>query len=88
MKIKDGYIVDMIEDQKIAVSLEASADRFSGMIKLDPVAAFLWEQLSVDVDEETLLKAVTAKYDVDAEIAKRDIAAFVDKLEKKGILEK
>lgn len=88
MKIKEGYILDSIGEQKVAISLEHSKDGFSGMIKLNPVAAFLWEQLSKETDEEALVKALTQKYDVDSKTAEKDIKAFVDKLEKNGILER
>lgn len=88
MKIKDGYILDTIGEQKVAVSLETAKDRFSGMIKLNPVAAFLWEKLSEEISEEALIKAVTEKYNVDSATAAKDIQAFIEKLAKNGILEK
>ena len=88
MKIKEGYILETIGEQKVAIALDSSEDKFSGMIKLNPVAAFLWEQLSCNIDEESLIKAVTEKYDVDLATAVKDIRAFVEKLEKNGILEK
>lgn len=88
MKIKDGYILDTIGDQKIAVSIDASKDKFTGMIKLNEVAAFLWEQLSAPADEEALTEALTQRYQVDEAIARKDVKNFLEKLEKSGILEK
>lgn len=93
MRIKDGYILDTIGDQKVAVSLNMSEDYFSGMIKLNDIGAFLWEKLTEDTDEEKLVEAVTENYEVDAETAGRDIKAFTDVLKKmvfwsKGIWEK
>ena len=88
MKIKEGYILDTIGEQKIAVSLDNAKDKFSGMIKLNEVAAFLWEQLSSDTDEETLVKALTQKYRVEEDTARKDVKKFVEKLDKNGILEK
>lgn len=87
MKIKEGYILDTIGEQKIAVSLEHSEDRFSGMIKLNSVGAFLWEKLSEGIDEEALIHAVTETYEIDQETASGDVKAFIEKLEKNGILE-
>ena len=87
MRIKDGYILDTIGDQKVAVSLNMSEDHFSGMIKLNDIGAFLWEKLTEDTDEEKLVEAVTENYEVDAETAGRDIKAFTDILKKNSILE-
>ncbi len=88
MKIKEGYILDMIGDQKIAVSIDASKDKFTGMIKLNEVAAFLWEQLNVHTDEDALIEALTQRYRVDEATARKDVKNFLEKLEKSGILEK
>ncbi len=88
MKIKDGYILDTIGDQKIAISLEQSNDKFSGMIKLNSVGAFLWEKLADGIEEEALVKAVTDQYEIDAQTAKKDVKAFLEKLDQNGILER
>lgn len=88
MKIKEGYILDTIGDQKVAVSLNYAADQFSGMVKLNSVGAFLWEKLSQDISEDALVQAVVQKYDVSEETARKDIKVFVENLEKNGILEK
>lgn len=88
MKIKDGYILDAIGEQKIAVSLDNTKDKFSGMIKLNEVAAFLWEQLNQDTEEEKLVATLTQRYRVEEETARRDVKKFVEKLEHNGILEK
>ena len=88
MKIKDGYILETIGDQKMVVSLDMTPDKFSGMIKLNNVAAFLWELLENEIDENAMLKAMTEKYDVSEELARKDLKVFLENLEKNGILEK
>lgn len=88
MKIKDGYILDRIGEQKIAVSLDAANNNFSGVIKLNSVGAFLWELLSEGTTEEAMVQAVTEKYEIDAETAKKDIQKFVATLEQNKILER
>ena len=88
MKIKDGYILETIGDQKMVVSLDMTPDKFSGMIKLNNVAAFLWEILENEIDEAAMLKAMTEKYDVSEELARKDLKVFLENLEKNGILEK
>lgn len=88
MKIKDGYILDTIGDQKIAISLDQSNDKFSGMIKLNSVGAFLWEKLADGIEEEALVKAVTDQYEIDAQTAQKDVKAFLEKLDQNGILER
>ena len=88
MKIKEGYILETIAGQKIAISLDMAQDKFSGMIKLNDVGAFLWELLENETEEKSLISALTETYEVPEEIAAKDVAAFLEKLEKSGILEK
>lgn len=87
MKIKEGYLLDTIGDQKIAVSVDYSEDKFCGMVKLNTVGAFLWEKLSQDMTEAALVQAVTEAYQIDAETAQRDVRAFIAHLKENGVLE-
>ena len=87
MKIKDGYILDSIGEQKVAIALDTSASGFSGIVKLNKVGAFLWELLLNEIDKKDLVNAVTEKYDVAYETAEKDVTAFLKVLEDNGILE-
>ena len=87
MKIKEGYILDEIGDQKVAISLKCGENDFSEMIKLNEIGAFLWEKLSEEIEEEKLVEAVTEAYDIDSATARKDIS-FTETLEKNGILER
>ena len=87
MKIKEEYILDEIGEQKVAISLGNEENRFSGMIKLNEISAFLWEKLSEGIEEDALVEAVTEVYDTDSATARKDIRSFTEKLEKMGILE-
>ena len=69
MKIKEGYILDEIGDQKVAISLKCGENDFSEMIKLNEIGAFLWEKLSEEIEEEKLVEAVTEAYDIDSATA-------------------
>ena len=88
MKIKEGYILDEIGDQKVAISLKCGENDFSEMIKLNEIGAFLWEKLSEDIEEEKLVEAVTEAYDIDSATERKDIRSFTETLEKNGILER
>ena len=86
MKIKEGFILREIAGSFIVVAVGDAVKTFNGVINLNPTGAFLWKQLSEGGDEETLLKALLGEYDVDEELAKRDIAMFIEKLKKANLL--
>ncbi|MBO7679764.1 MAG: PqqD family protein, partial [Thermoguttaceae bacterium] len=53
---------------------------FNGMLTVNAVGAFLVEQLQNDVTEDELVERLTARYEVDAETARKDVSSFLDSL--------
>jgi hypothetical protein len=56
------------------------------MISLNETGLLIWNMLEKGCDEADLLAAFLEKYDVESEVAKRDIGRFLDKLRSAGIL--
>lgn len=86
MKISDGFILDTVGGEYVAVSLDYSKEHFSGMIKLTGVSAYLWQLLKEERTERELVTAVIEKYNINEETATRDIRGFLQQLSKNGIL--
>ena len=57
------------------------------MIKLNETSAFLFRTLAGGADEEALVAALLAEYDVEEALARRDVAAFLDTLRKARVLD-
>ena len=87
MKIKEGFILRNVADATIVVPTGKATLDFNGMITLNETGAFLWRLLGSDTDEQEMLKAMLAEFDVDEATAKAGIARFVSKLESEGLLE-
>ena len=87
MKIKQGFVLRQVADATIVVPAGKAALDFNGMITLNDTAAFLWKLLEEETDEEALLKAMLAEYDVGEETARSGIARFLGKLSSEGLLE-
>lgn len=77
MKRKQGFIVDEIAGENVAVPVGEMSKSFHGMIKLNGTALFIWEQLENDVTEEQITDAIVAAYDVDRSLAAADVARIV-----------
>lgn len=86
MKIKEGYLLREVAGSFIVVPIGGDMD-FSGVITLNSVGAFLWENMEKDTTKEELLSAVLKEYDVDEATAKRDIDEFTDKLKGADLVE-
>ena len=81
MKIKDGFIIREVAGSFIVVAVGSAVKDFNGIVNLNETGAFLWKILESGATKEELLAKMTEEYDVDEETARKDIDAFIDKLQ-------
>lgn len=86
MKIKEGYLLRKVAGSSVVIPLAQDNVDFNGMMTLSETGALLWEKLEQGTDKSGLLKAILDEYDIDEATALADIKAFIEKLEKAGIL--
>ena len=86
MKIKEGFILREVADSFIVVAVGEAVKTFNGIVNLNETGAFLWKALEQGATKEELLEKLTAEYDVDEDTAKKDIDAFVAKLEEAKLI--
>ena len=87
MKIKDGFVVRDLAGQSIVVALGEASKTFNGMIKLNDTGRLIWDMLAVGKSKEDIIDRFTAEYDVEREIADRDVTVFIETLQGADILE-
>lgn len=87
MKRKDGFLLRKIDDTAIVVPVGETSRSFHGMITLNETGVFLWEMLSGETQADTLAQALCSTYQIDRETADRDVARFLEKAQKAGLLE-
>jgi len=87
MKIKNGFILRRFADKWLAVSVDELADTRNTLITLNKTAAYVWERLQTDTDRETLIAALTERFDVEETVAAADVDAFLTKARGAGLLD-
>lgn len=85
MKLKDGFILRKVGGQVVVLPTTGDMD-LNTMIKLNETGAFLWERMQAETDENALVAALLAEYDVDEATARRSVQSFVGKLSDNGFL--
>lgn len=80
MKIKEGFVLREVAGNFIVVAIGESVKQFNGVINLNETGAFLWKALEKGATEEQLVDTLLAEYEVEKEIAEKDVKAFVEKL--------
>ena len=88
MKLKNGVIINEINGEYVAVAAGEAGKAFNGMIKMNETAAFIAEVLKKEIDEDGVVAAICAEYEVDSEIARENVRAVVAKLESAGHIER
>lgn len=86
MKLKEGIVVEKINDEYVAVATGEAAMAFNGLIRGNKTMNFILSKLSEDISEDALVAAMLEKYDVSEEIARRDVKTLVNKLFSAGLL--
>lgn len=85
MKLKDGFILRTVAGETVVLPAGGVTD-FDMMITLNDTGRFLWERLTVGAEEEELVSALLAEYDVTEEIAAKSVSAFVARLKELDFL--
>lgn len=87
MKLKSGFMLRKVGGQWVVAALGEAGKSFSGIIRLNDTGKFLWERLSKDVTEDELCRALCGEFDVSADQARTDTAAFLSEIRNAKLLE-
>lgn len=87
MQIKKGFAKREIAGSYIVVPVGNKSNEFNGMITLNESGSFFWDCFNQNVTIDDVVKMVTDEYDVDAETARKDVAAFVELLKVNDLLD-
>ena len=87
MKRNVNYLLREVAGSWVVVPVGQAARDFSGMMRLNSTGRFLWELLEQEQTEESLVKALLERYDVTADVASKDVAAFLDSIRSAGALD-
>ena len=85
MKLKPRFVLRQVAGENVVIPAGGDLN-LNLMITLNDTGAFLWKLLEQDTDEEKLVAALLAEYDVDEASARTHVAAFVNKLKEQDFL--
>lgn len=86
MKINPDFTIQQVGASFVAVPVGEASKTFHAMLHLNETGAFLWKQMAEkDCTEEELVAALLAEYEVDTDVAKRDVHALVAQMRDAGL---
>lgn len=86
MKINKEFILREIAGEYILVPIGDTPLSFNGLITVNDVGAFIWNNIEKSSSEEELLNLILEEYDVDKGSAKEDLDEFLGKLRESEII--
>ena len=86
MKLKMDFILRDIVGETVLVPINESTSSFNGLITVNELGKFIWENIESSNDEDELLQRILDEYEVDKDVAKDDLNEFLDILRKNEIV--
>lgn len=86
MIIKKELIKREIAGETVLVPVGKSVYDANGLFVLNELAAFIWELLPNVDTQAQICQAILAEYEVSEETAARDVAEFIETLQKMDVL--
>lgn len=78
---RPGLAERLVDGEAVIVNAEGGE-----ILVLNEVGAHVWQRLDGETDVKSLAEAVCAEFDVEREVAERDVRSFLAQLERQGAL--
>jgi len=86
MKRSEDFSLRNVGGQDILVPLGAKVLDMNALITLNATGRIVWELLAQDRSLEYLVTEVVKEFDIDEDMARGDVQAFLDELGRLGLL--
>lgn len=87
MKVKEGFIKKKMGTQAVVIAIGSASKVFNGMVKLNETGELMWDKLVEGTTREELIAAILEVYEVEEEVAQKDVDRFIETLKQPGIIE-
>ncbi len=87
MQASRDYLLRTIAGETILIPSGKAAQKFNGLVTVNTVGAFLWDELQHPTDLDRLTARLCEEYEVDEKTAREDAEAFLGELRRIGALE-
>ena len=84
MKLKKKFLTREILGEIVLVPIGQCDESFNGMITMNSIGKFIWDNIEKDHDE--ILSLILDEYEVEKTVAEKDLDEFLDKLRQVDII--
>ena len=87
MKIREGFLLRNVAGNNVVVPIGQATLDFNGMMSLNETGAFIFSKMLEGTTKEQLIEDLISEYEVERDIAQKDVDDFIKKVEGEGLLE-
>lgn len=87
MKLKSGFLFHDVNGEHLVVAAGPAAEQFSGLIRNNDTADFIYRLLEQDQTEASLADAVCAAYDAPRDQVEQDVRRLIKQMREAGFLD-
>jgi hypothetical protein len=87
MKLKEGFILQQVGDEYMAVATGEAAKGFNGLIRNNKTANDILRLLMTDTTEEKVIDAMLERYDAPREVIAEDVHETIRRLREAGFID-
>ena len=80
-KQNDNFVFRQIENETILVPIKDNVGEMGSIYNLNPVGAFIWQQLDGEKSLHEIAAMITEEFDVPGKQAASDLHEFINELE-------
>lgn len=81
-KLKSRFVARRVGDELVVVPLVNNVAQMNKLYTLNETAGFLWEKLSADSTEESLVALLLENFEVEKTVAEKDVRMFLEEIVK------
>ena len=86
MEFKKDFMLREIVGEAVLIPTGETAAQFNGLISVNELGRFIWENYENAKDEDELLQKILDEYEVEKEVAKADLDEFLQTLKDAEII--
>lgn len=88
MKLNENYVLKTVAGTPVVVPVGDAVNNIKGMITLNGPAELIWKALEQGKTYEEIVIQLKSEYDAPEDVLRKDLTAFLEKLDNYKILEK
>ncbi len=81
-----GYVERCIEGETVLVPVRSGTADLDCIVAFNQTASHIWQQLDGERTVAELVSALRDEYEVESEVAERDVVEFLESMEKAGLV--